>query len=214
MTPYDITFAIIPFNFAQIELRYWLKVQAMDQEMNESQMILWPKKTEMVSNILELASQDFKFAANGTGKLRLLHVGISRSNRRVFGCFNDDTYATEIQQKLWNFSHTVRIEEIPHDQVYVGPSEVSGDQPEVLRYLIKRDSDLDPRQATDSGCCSLETARSATMTSTRAVRSTLAELGFQLGQSRSPFPHSPYLCLDHPKKQYQKSFEMSVEIRH
>ncbi|CAD6193073.1 unnamed protein product [Caenorhabditis auriculariae] len=227
MKRYRIYYALLPFNLEEIDRRKQLKIQAMDERMNISEMTVWPERGGRVYHILEEARRDFHFSHNGTGKLRLLYVGQSSSSLRVFNLFSEDASADEVHQKLLNSSmYTVRVEEVPRDQLVVGPNEylapvshydrdpnkmfgvpflfkVSNEEPLTsVRDRLREVLDVPERE--------FEKYKFALVAQARVVRYldmnsdglvNLAELGYQPG--RSPMvavAAIPYLGLEHVNK--------------
>lgn len=79
---------------------------------------MFPEKNGTAQSILDEAKRDFKFSENGTGQLRLVHVGTGSNCHRVFQEIKRDMSMAEIRAKYTgNTFMQLRVEEVPADQL-------------------------------------------------------------------------------------------------
>ena len=64
------------------------------------EVTLFPLRTGTVDSLLDEAKREFKFAANGTGILRLVFVGLTPNCTRVLQVFENSTKIAELMQKI------------------------------------------------------------------------------------------------------------------
>jgi len=76
-----------------------------------------------VDSLLKETAQYFKFAEDGTRQLRLVHVGVGTNVMRVFSVFPKENLLTDMWNRFTTPPQALRIEEIPKDQLEVGPGE-------------------------------------------------------------------------------------------
>ncbi|KJH43026.1 MATH domain protein [Dictyocaulus viviparus] len=121
---YRVVYTKMPIPIADMERKRQMKIQMMDEKMNITEITIFPEKIGTVRDILEEAKREFKFAANGTGKLRLVYVGQSSQSMRAYMIFKEDTSVMEVFQKTMTPSmYMGRVEEVPQDQLVVKSNE-------------------------------------------------------------------------------------------
>ncbi|VDM62869.1 unnamed protein product [Angiostrongylus costaricensis] len=134
---YRVIYTKMPILIADIKRKRQMKVQMMDEKMNITEITIFPEKIGTVRDILEEARREFKFAPNGTGKLRLVYVGQSSQSKRAYTIFKEETSVMEVFQKTMTSSMYMvvvydicfcigiegRVEEVPQDQLVVGSNE-------------------------------------------------------------------------------------------
>uniref|UniRef100_A0A8R1TU98 Ubiquitin carboxyl-terminal hydrolase 7 n=1 Tax=Onchocerca volvulus TaxID=6282 RepID=A0A8R1TU98_ONCVO len=127
---YRVYYTKMPISVSDLERRYKMRVQMMDEKMQITETTVFPEKTGTVQSILDEAQREFRFSANGTKLLRLVYVGQASHCLRAYHVFTNDTLASEIYTKIGNTSyavslpsHSVRVEEIPEDEVTIRPGE-------------------------------------------------------------------------------------------
>ncbi|ETN68980.1 MATH domain protein [Necator americanus] len=121
---YRVVYTKMPIPIADMERKRQMKIQMMDEKMNITEITIFPEKTGTVRDILEEARREFKFAANGTGKLRLVYVGQSSQSMRAYMIFKEETSVMEVFQKTMTPSmYMGRVEEVPQDQLVVRSNE-------------------------------------------------------------------------------------------
>ncbi|PAV73868.1 hypothetical protein WR25_16057 [Diploscapter pachys] len=114
---YKVIYTKMPIRVDEMERRKQIKVQVMDDKMKITEMTMFPEKSGTVASLLQEAVKEFKFPPNGSGKLRLVYVGTTLNQMRVFNVFPENAPILEISQKALSPSiYAVRIEEIPVDQ--------------------------------------------------------------------------------------------------
>ncbi|KAE9415473.1 hypothetical protein Angca_009957 [Angiostrongylus cantonensis] len=123
-TRYRLVYTKMPIKITDIKRRRQMKIQLMDEKMNITEITIYPEKIGTVRDILEEARREFKFAPNGTGKLRLVYVGQSSQSMRAYTIFKEETSVMEVFQKTMTPSmYMGRVEEVPQDQLVVGSNE-------------------------------------------------------------------------------------------
>ncbi|EYB93160.1 hypothetical protein Y032_0185g1022 [Ancylostoma ceylanicum] len=121
---YRVVYTKMPIPIADMERKRQMKIQMMDEKMNITEITIFPEKTGTVRDILEEARREFKFAPNGTGKLRLVYVGQSSQSMRAYMIFKEETSVMEVFQKTMTPSmYMGRVEEVPQDQLVVRSNE-------------------------------------------------------------------------------------------
>ncbi|KHJ97856.1 MATH domain protein [Oesophagostomum dentatum] len=121
---YRVVYTKMPIPIADMERKRQMKIQMMDEKMNITEITIFPEKTGTVRDILEEAKREFKFAPNGTGKLRLVYVGQSSQSMRAYMIFKEETSVMEVFQKTMTPSmYMGRVEEVPQDQLVVRSNE-------------------------------------------------------------------------------------------
>ncbi|KAK6049963.1 hypothetical protein COOONC_12532 [Cooperia oncophora] len=121
---YRVVYTKMPIPIADMERKRQMKIQMMDEKMAITEITIFPEKTGTVRDILEEARREFKFAPNGTGKLRLVYVGQSSQSMRAYMIFKEETSVMEVFQKTMTPSmYMGRVEEVPQDQLVVRSNE-------------------------------------------------------------------------------------------
>ncbi|VDM97127.1 unnamed protein product [Thelazia callipaeda] len=123
---YRVYYTKMPISVSDLERRYKMRVQMMDERMQIMETTVFPEKTGTVQSILNEAQREFHFSMNGTKLLRLVYVGQASHCLRAYHVFTNDTLASEIYTKIGNSSyavslpsHSVRVEEIPEDELII-----------------------------------------------------------------------------------------------
>ncbi|CAI5451501.1 unnamed protein product [Caenorhabditis angaria] len=117
---YSTCYTIMPFPVSEMDKRQQMKIFEMNDKMMINEMTIFPPKDGTVANILEEASRYFKFAPNGTRKLRLVQVGTTPNFHRVYQIYTDNIPLVDIQSK---YLYKCRVEEIPEDELECSPGE-------------------------------------------------------------------------------------------
>ncbi|KAL3982395.1 Ubiquitin-specific protease C-terminal family protein [Acanthocheilonema viteae] len=120
---YRVYYTKMPISVSDLERRYKMRVQMMDEKMQITETTVFPEKTGTVQSILDEAQREFRFSANGTKLLRLVYVGQASHCLRAYHVFTNDTLASEIYTKIGNTSYAIRVEEIPEDEVTIKSGE-------------------------------------------------------------------------------------------
>ncbi|CAB3397673.1 unnamed protein product [Caenorhabditis bovis] len=117
---YRTSYAVMPFPITEMSKRVQMKILTMNEKMETGEMTIFPLKDGTVADMIEEAKRYFNFSENGTGKLRMVQVGVNPHYCRVHQICPESQTISEIEQK---YIHKTRVEEIPADELEVGHGE-------------------------------------------------------------------------------------------
>uniref|UniRef100_A0A0N5AEX3 Ubiquitin carboxyl-terminal hydrolase 7 n=1 Tax=Syphacia muris TaxID=451379 RepID=A0A0N5AEX3_9BILA len=121
---YRIYFTKMPVSVTELDSRYKMKLQCMDEKMQISEITVFPEKTGTVQSILKEAEREFHFSENGTRVLRLVYVGMVSHSLRVYQVLPKEMPVSDVYAKIGSASYGARVEEVPHDELTIKSTEV------------------------------------------------------------------------------------------
>ncbi|VDK42338.1 unnamed protein product [Anisakis simplex] len=119
---YRIYYTKMPIPVSDLERRYKMRLQCMDDKMQIYEITVFPPKNGNVQSILSEAQREFRFSPNGTKALRLVYTGQVSHALRVYQVFSNES-AMEVYQKIGNSTYAARLEEIPEDEMTIRSGE-------------------------------------------------------------------------------------------
>uniref|UniRef100_F1KR00 Ubiquitin carboxyl-terminal hydrolase 7 n=1 Tax=Ascaris suum TaxID=6253 RepID=F1KR00_ASCSU len=120
---YRIYYTKMPIPVSDLERRYKMRLQCMDEKMQISEITVFPPRSGNVQSILSEAQREFRFSQNGTKVLRLVYTGQVSHALRVYQVFNNELSAMEVYSKIGNSTYAARVEEVPEDELTVRAGE-------------------------------------------------------------------------------------------
>ncbi|VDM43307.1 unnamed protein product, partial [Toxocara canis] len=120
---YRIYYTKMPIPVSDLERRYKMRLQCMDEKMQISEITVFPPRNGTVQSILSEAQREFRFSQNGTKILRLVYTGQVSHALRVYQVFNSELPAMEVYSKIGNSTYAARVEEVPEDELTVRAGE-------------------------------------------------------------------------------------------
>lgn len=120
---YRIYYTKMPIPVSDLERRYKMKLQCMDEKMQVTEITVFPEKNSTVQSILNEASREFRFSTKGTKILRLVYTGQVSHALRVYQVFPNEMATLEVYSKIGNSTYAARVEEVPEDEVVVRSNE-------------------------------------------------------------------------------------------
>jgi ubiquitin carboxyl-terminal hydrolase 7 len=124
---YKIFYTKLPIPTAALESRRQFRIQALFEKFQMADLTVFPDKNGTAQSLLDEARRDFKFSENGTGVLRLVHIGHGTTCHRVYQVIDNSLPLSEVLTRFSSSFATgniqIRVEEVPRDQLEIGRDE-------------------------------------------------------------------------------------------